>query len=173
MGRLILITGGARSGKSAHALKLARSLAETGLYFLATAEALDAEMAERIALHKAARPPAFATVEEPRELQRALEALAGRASLVVLDCLTLWVSNLMNAGETDAAIAEKARELASVLRAAPFRAIAVTGEVGAGIVPDNPAARRFRDLLGGVNQTLARRADEVFLMVAGHPLRVK
>lgn len=173
MGRIILITGGARSGKSAHALELACSLAHGGRYFLATAEAFDGEMAERIARHKAARAGAFATVEEPLELACALESLAGRATVVVLDCLTLWVSNLMGAGLSDAVMAEKGPELAAALGAAPFHAVVVSGEVGAGIVPDNPAARRFRDLLGWTNQAIARAADEVRLIVAGYPLRIK
>jgi adenosylcobinamide kinase / adenosylcobinamide-phosphate guanylyltransferase len=173
MGRIVLITGAARSGKSTHALTLARSLASSGLYFLATGEALDDEMAERIATHRARRPAAFTTVEEPRNLTGALDSLAGRAGLVVLDCLTLWVSNLISAGEDGAAIVAKARELAGALLQATFPSVVVTDEVGAGIVPENPVARRFRDILGWTNQEIARAAEEVILMVAGYPLRVK
>jgi adenosylcobinamide kinase / adenosylcobinamide-phosphate guanylyltransferase len=152
---------------------LARSLASSGLFFVATGEPLDDEMAERIAAHKARRPAAFTTVEEPRNLTGALDSLAGRAGLVVIDCLTLWISNLMTAGEDGAAIVAKARDLATALSRAPFPSVVVTDEVGAGIVPENPEARRFRDLLGWTNQEIARAAEKVILMVAGYPLRVK
>lgn len=173
MGRIVLITGGARSGKSTRALEVARSLAPTEPYFLATAEPLDDEMAERIATHRARRPPGFTTIEEPRDLTGALDSLAGRAGVVVLDCLTLWVSNLIGAGEDDTTILAKARGLAAALSRAPYPSVVVSDEVGSGIVPQNPLARRFRDLLGWTNQEVARAADEVILMVAGYPLKVK
>jgi adenosylcobinamide kinase / adenosylcobinamide-phosphate guanylyltransferase len=174
MGTVTLITGGARSGKSAHALALAQSAAPGARrFFIATAEALDDEMRERIAHHRARRPPELTTVEEPIALGSALAALDGRAGVVVVDCLTLWISNLMLAGRGDEAIIAEARALAGALAAARFESIAVTGEVGAGIVPENAAARRFRDLLGWTNQAVAQVAARVVLMVAGCPLRVK
>lgn len=173
MGRVILITGGARSGKSAHALALARSGPKRRLCFLATAEALDDEMAARIARHKAARSAEFQTVEEPRNLASALVSLEGRFDAVVIDCLTLWVSNLMGVGAGDDVILAAGGALAGLLRRAPLQSIVVTDEVGAGIVPENPTGRRFRDLLGWTNQTFAREADEVIMMVAGCPLRLK
>jgi len=175
MKKLTLITGGARSGKSAHALKLAESYRGVNRFFIATAEALDDEMRERIARHRRLRPAGITTIEEPRKVASAIQSLEGRAGLVILDCLTLWVSNLMSAypaGNIDAFLTE-ADSLASALTRASFSAIVVTDEVGYGIVPENPGARRFRDLLGLTNQKIAAAADEVLLMVAGYPQRIK
>lgn len=173
MGKITLITGGARSGKSAHALKIASERQGARRFFIATLEALDDEMAARIARHRSERPPDFATVEEPVNLASALESLNQRADVVVLDSLTLWVSNLMRIYPADNPFAFEAGTLAGILSQAEFESIIVTDEVGNGIVPDNPVARRFRDLLGETNQTIARAADQVILMVAGYPLRVK
>lgn len=175
MGKVTLITGGARSGKSAHALELADLYPDARRYFLATAEALDAEMTARIERHRIDRPADFTTVEEPINLAGALEGLGARADLVVLDCLTLWVSNLMRVYSIDSeeSFLADADALARVMLAAPFTTIVITDEVGSAIVPDNPVARRFRDLLGWTNQTIAKAAAEVILMVAGYPVRVK
>ncbi len=174
MPTLTLITGGSRSGKSTHAITLATAdPAATRHYFIATAEALDDEMRVRIAHHQATRPSTFVTVEEPVRLPTAIAALAGRADVAVLDCLTLWVSNLIGKGFDDGAILAQAGTLAAALRQAPFPMIVVTDEVGWGIVPDNPVARRFRDLLGWTNQKVAHAADRVILMAAGYPLRLK
>ncbi len=172
MGDVTLITGGARSGKSAHALALAHRTSGARRFFIATAEALDDEMRERIAHHRAHRSPDFATVEEPRAIAGAIATLGGRADVVVLDCLTLWVSNLM-ADRSDAEILSEARALVAAMSAAPFATIVVTDEVGAGIVPAHQSARRFRDLLGWTNQAVAAVAACVMLMVAGIPIRVK
>lgn len=174
MGTITLITGGARSGKSAHAIALAQAAPPgAGRFFIATAEALDDEMRERIAHHRAQRPAEFTTVEEPVSLGNAVAELDGRAGVVVVDCLTLWVSNLMLAGRSDEAVIAEARSLADRLANAHFGSIVITGEVGAGIVPENAVARRFRDLLGWTNQAVAQVATRVLLMVAGYPLRVK
>ena len=173
MGTVTLITGGARSGKSAHALALAHQAPGARRFFIATAEALDDEMHERIAHHRANRSADFATIEEPLAIGAALSELASSADIVVIDCLTLWISNLLMAGRDDGAILSEARGLAAAMADAPFASIVVTDEVGAGIVPDNPTARRFRDLLGWTNQAVAQAADRVVLMVAGYPLRVK
>jgi adenosylcobinamide kinase/adenosylcobinamide-phosphate guanylyltransferase len=173
MGTVTLITGGARSGKSTHALALAQQAPGTKRFFIATAEALDDEMRERIARHRASRAVDFVTIEEPIALAGALAALAGRADVVVVDCLTLWVSNLLIADRSDADILAAARSLTAAMADAPFASFVVTDEVGAGIVPENAIARRFRDLLGWANQALAQSAERVLLMVAGYPLRVK
>jgi len=174
MPTLTLITGGSRSGKSTHAVMLATAdAAATRRYFIATAEALDDEMRARIAHHQAARPSEFSTVEEPIDLATAITTLEGRADVAVLDCLTLWVSNLIGRGLDDGDILAEADALAAALRRAPFPIIVVTDEVGSGIVPDNPIARRFRDLLGWTNQKVGRVADQVLLMAAGYPLRLK
>jgi adenosylcobinamide kinase/adenosylcobinamide-phosphate guanylyltransferase len=174
---LTLITGGSRSGKSAHALRLAQARdarrSEYPPYFIATAEALDEEMTARIAHHRAVRPADFRTIEEPLALTETIGELRDKAGVVVLDCLTLWVANLMGAHLSDRAITAQAEELAHVLSGAPFPAIVVTDEVGSGLVPMDPVGRRFRDLLGWTNQKVALAADEVLLMVAGYPLTVK
>ena len=173
MGTVALITGGARSGKSAHALALALQAPGARRFFVATAEALDDEMRERIAHHRANRSADFVTIEEPIAIAAALSELAGRADVVVVDCLTLWISNLLMAQRSDKEILAEARGLAGVMAAAPFASFVVTDEVGAGIVPENAMARRFRDLLGWTNQALAQTAEHVLLMVAGYPMRVK
>ncbi len=172
MGTVTLITGGARSGKSTQALKLA--LPYQRRFFVATGQALDEEMTARIEFHQTTRPPDFQTVEEPVQVVAALERLGDRADLVVLDCLTLWISNLMQRREMDGTILAEADKLAAALKDASFASIVVTDEVGAGIVPtDHAASRRFRDLLGWTNQKVAAAAEQALLMVAGYPLKLK
>jgi adenosylcobinamide kinase/adenosylcobinamide-phosphate guanylyltransferase len=161
------VLGGARSGKSRHAERLIAALPPPWIY-LATAEAGDAEMAERIALHRQRRGKDWQTVDAPHDLAAALAAAADAPVLV--DCLTLWLSNRMLAGAHPEA--ETARlEAALAGRRRPV--VVVSNEVGSGIVPDNALARRFRDLQGCLNQRLAARAGRVILMVAGVPLVVK
>jgi adenosylcobinamide kinase / adenosylcobinamide-phosphate guanylyltransferase len=172
MGTVTLITGGARSGKSTQALKLARPYQRR--FFVATGQALDEEMTARIEFHRTTRPPDFQTVEEPVQVVAALERLGDRADLMVLDCLTLWISNLMQRHESDGSILAEADKLAAALKDASFASIVVTDEVGAGIVPtDHAESRRFRDLLGWTNQKIAAVAEQVLLMVAGYPLKLK
>ncbi len=172
--RFILITGGSRSGKSSCALSLAQTVAAQGqAYFIATAQPIDDEMRARIAHHRRQRPPAFQTIEEPLQLCRAVERLDAGAGVVVIDCLTLWISNLMAAGRGDDAILTESENLARLLGAARYRALVVSDEVGSGLVPMDPVGRRFRDLLGWTNQTIGRAADRILMMVAGYPLRVK
>jgi len=173
MGTITLITGGARSGKSTHALKLA--IPHRRKFFVATGEALDDEMAARIEQHRRSRPAEFHTVEEPVEIVEAIAKLDGKADLVIVDCLTLWISNLMmRRGTSDERILAEADKLAAALKRASFASIVVTDEVGAGIVPtDHAESRRFRDLLGWTNQKIAAAADDVFLMVAGYPMKAK
>ncbi len=172
--RLTLITGGARSGKSRYALALAQHCAPSGrAFFLATAQVLDQEMAERVARHRSARPARFETVEEPVAVAARLKSLEGAAAVAVIDCLTLWVSNLLCAGLSDAAVLGETELLTTALRSVSFPTIVVSGETGCGIVPENQLARRFRDLLGAANQQIGAAADALVLMVAGHPLRVK
>lgn len=173
MGTITLITGGARSGKSTHAMKLATPYRRK--YFVATGQALDDEMAARIEKHRASRPADFQTIEEPVEIVAALEGLNEKADVVIVDCLTLWISNLMLGGKQDEiATLAQAEGLAAALKRASFASIVVTDEVGAGIVPtDHAESRQFRDLLGWSNQKIAAAADDVILMVAGFPLKVK
>jgi adenosylcobinamide kinase/adenosylcobinamide-phosphate guanylyltransferase len=173
MGTITLVTGGARSGKSMQALKLA--LPYQRKFFVATGEALDGEMTARIEFHRTTRPVDFQTVEEPLNVVAALDKLRNSADLVVLDCLTLWVSNLMmRQAMGDELILAEADQLAAALKKASFASIVVTDEVGSGIVPtDHAESRRFRDLLGWTNQKVATVADQVLMMVAGYALKVK
>jgi adenosylcobinamide kinase/adenosylcobinamide-phosphate guanylyltransferase len=163
---LVLYLGGARSGKSRLALDRAASEG-AAVVFVATGEAGDDEMAERIALHRRERPAEWRTIEEPLELERVLGAVPGGETAVV-DCLSLWVANLGDAEDVEARSTAAAR-VAAVRRGLT---IAVTNEVGLGIVPDNALARRYRDTLGRVNAEWAALADEAYFVVAGRPLKL-
>ena len=162
-----LVLGGARSGKTRFALAAAERTA-ANLVMIATAQALDAEMADRIARHRAERDARWRTVEAPLDLPEALRALHP-GECAVVDCLTLWLSNLMHA-ERDVEAAGS--DLVDALGGAPD-VILVSNEVGWGVVPDNALARRFRDEAGRLHQRLAARADRVVLVVAGLPLTLK
>ena len=166
-GKVVLITGGARSGKSRRAETRARAFPGQPVY-IATAEALDAEMAERIASHRARRGPGWQTIEAPRDLVAALKSC--RNTPVLVDCLTLWLSNVMLA---EADIQAEAVQLEATLAAMAAPVVLVSNEVSYGIVPDYPLGRRFRDHQGILNQKIAARADRVVLVVAGLPLAVK
>ncbi len=166
--QLTLVLGGARSGKSRYAEGLFAVLPPPRIY-MATAEAGDAEMAERIALHRARRGKDWQTIEAPHDLAAALVEIDSNAPALV-DCLTLWLSNRMLAG-ADVEAETMHVEAALASRRGPV--ILVSNEVGSGIVPDNALARRFRDLQGRLNQRMAARAARVVLMVAGLPLVVK
>ena len=165
---IILITGGARSGKSVRAEARARAFPGRPVY-IATAEALDAEMRERIARHRARRGNEWLERETPLELVAAINETDGGGARLV-DCLTLWLTNLMLA-EID--WEKEASALAEALARQKSPVVLVTNEVGLGIVPDNALARRFRDAAGILNQMIARAADEVEFVVAGLPMRVK
>lgn len=168
---IILITGAARSGKSRHAEARAAALGARRLY-LATAEARDEEMAERIAAHRQRRGDGWITFEEPLELTAALLAQRGRVDCVLVDCVTIWLSNLLLG--RDLAHAEiRVDELVRTLPSLDFHVLLVTNEVGWSIVPDNALARQFRDLAGWANQRLAASASEVVLTVAGLPMTIK
>lgn len=166
MGRIILITGGARSGKSSFAERLAKK--EGGkLIYIATAQGFDKEMQDRIKRHKIRRGNLWKVIEEPKRISDVLRKIDG--GTVLLDCVTLWVNNLMNDKEPKREI-QRTLEIAKKGR---FNTIIVTNEVGMGIVPENGLARRYRDLLGSINQIIARKADIVFLMCSGIPIVVK
>lgn len=168
---LTLLLGGARSGKSALALRHAAT-SGTPVVFLATAEARDAEMADRIARHRADRPSAWQTVEAPLDVATPLRAAPDDAT-VVIDCLSLWVSNLLEDERSDDEIVAIAEEAARLAAARPGPTLAVSNEVGMGIVPVHELGRRYRDLLGRVNATWAAVAAEAFLVVAGRQLRLE
>lgn len=163
---LVLLTGGTRSGKSSLAVALAqRSGAD--VVFIATATAGDEEMAERIALHRAERPSGWTTVEEPLALREAIAAAPAEAC-VVIDCLSLWVANAL--ADDDAAAVERAAAAAAAAAARPGRTIAVSSEVGLGVVPVSALGRAYRDVLGRVNAIWSAEASEAYLVVAGRVL---
>lgn len=165
---LTFLLGGARSGKSAHAERLVTGFPAPWTY-IATAQTYDDEMNERIALHRARRGEGWKTIEVPHDLAGALEAVpAGEPVLV--DCLTLWLTNRMLA---EADLETEGERLEEVLSAPRGPWFVVSNEVGLGIVPDNALARRFRDAAGRLNQRIAARADSVLFMVAGLPMQVK
>ena len=167
-----LILGGARSGKSRHSLHLAR-IPSARIAFIATAQPGDADMAARIARHQAERPSSWLTLEEPFDVASACRRLTGRADLLLVDCLTLWVSNRLLRGDDDKTILQGADDLAAFMAAREASLLIVSNEVGAGVHPPTAAGLRFQDLLGLVNQRVAQAADRVTLMVAGIPLTVK
>lgn len=165
-----LILGGARSGKSAMAERMALSLSERPAY-VATSQAFDAEMAERIARHQADRDARFETFEEPLDLTGIIEATFQRHQVVLVDCLTLWISNLMAAErDIDAAVSDLAEFLATHQQAS---IVIVSNEVGLGIVPDNAMARAFRDHAGRAHQILGNVSANVVFVAAGLPLVMK
>lgn len=166
---IILIGGGARSGKSRYALDYARKRG-TRLMFVATAEAFDEEMAARIARHRAERGSAFSTIEEPLEIAAAIRKIT-EADAIVIDCLTLWLSNIMlTFGRS---VETEVEKLIAAAQASAAPVVAVTNEVGCGIVPESTLGRDFRDQAGVLNQRVAAVADEIYWMVFGQPLRVK
>jgi adenosylcobinamide kinase / adenosylcobinamide-phosphate guanylyltransferase len=168
---IILITGGARSGKSQYAERRAIEMGGRRLY-VATAEPKDEEMVQRIAEHRKRRSNQWRTIEEPLELSEALLAERGRTDCALVDCLTLWTSNLLIRRDEKYA-SQKVEELIEQLPQLDFHLLFVTNEVGWGIIPGNPLARKFRDLAGRTNQRLAQAANEVILMVAGMPIIAK
>ncbi len=168
----VLILGGARSGKSRYAVERARAL-QGPVAVVATAEPGDAEMARRIQRHRAERPPGWLTVEEPLDLGSALRGLAGRARVVVVDCLTLWVANLMQREPDDAPILGAADDLARQIAERHYHMLIVSNEVGLGVHPETADGLRFRDLLGLVNHKIAAGADQVVWLAAGLPLTLK
>lgn len=171
MGELILYLGGAKSGKTRLALAKAESYPGPWIY-LATAQALDAEMAERIKRHQAERGPGWRTLEAPYEPDLAIAGLTGQ-SPILMDCLTLWLSNLMGENDDPDKALVRVDRLAAAVAAYGGPVIVVSNEVGGGIVPMNALARQFRDLAGLANQRLAAAAGRVFLAVAGLELKIK
>lgn len=169
--QLIVVGGGVRSGKSTFALARARSLGARRA-FVATAQAFDQEMTERIALHREERGDDFRTIEEPIAIAQALASLSD-IDAVVIDCVTIWLSNLLLSERSRAQILDHVDELVEVLARRRFHAIVVTNEVGMGVVPESALGRAFRDLCGLTHQRLARQADEIDVAILGTVLRIK
>jgi adenosylcobinamide kinase/adenosylcobinamide-phosphate guanylyltransferase len=172
--QLIIILGGVRSGKSRYAQQLAGDIGKRVL-FLATAEAGDDEMKHRIARHKSSRPESWRTIEEQMDIAGALRKNAARADAVIIDCITVWLSNLLLHNEklSEKEMTAEIDRLIDSYEQGEVTYIIVSGEVGMGIVPEHPLGRIFRDYLGLANQRLAAKADRVVLMVAGIPMDVK
>jgi len=167
--RIVFVTGGARSGKSSFAL-IAAAKIRGRRAFVATATALDAEMLARIEKHRLDRGGEWETIEEPLGIAKVIDETKDKYAVLVIDCLTLWLSNVLLSG-LDAE--SEIDELVSTLAACPAPLFIVSNEVGMGIVPENELARRFRDLAGLLNQKVAGIADEVYLVVSGIPVNIK
>ena len=170
--RLILVTGGARSGKSFFAQRLAQDR-EGRTVFIATAEAGDDEMRTRVEKHRRGRPSTWHTIEEPCRLFEAVRTCEGIFDVVLIDCMALWISNLLLKGRDETGILQEVSTLVATCQALAAQVIIVSNEAGMGIVPDNRLSRSFRDILGKTNQEIASAADEVFFLVAGIPLQIK
>ncbi len=172
-GRTIFVIGGCRSGKSRHAIDLAESMNPEKPVFIATCVPGDEEMADRVEKHQQERGRRWTTIEAPLAMPEAISENSSAESVVVVDCLTLWISNLMTAPELGDRLSNAASDLVQSLESAQGTVILVSNEVGAGIVPENRMAREFRDLAGRVNQAVAACADQVEWMVAGIPVSIK
>jgi len=185
MGKLILVLGGARSGKSTHAQKLAREAANSGLVaYVGTGVACDDEMRARFEKHRHSRPPQWATIEAPTEVPQVIQRMGREYTVMIVDCLTTLITNwlaemgqLEEPGENMAGLEEailgRVKELVQATRETRAAVIVVSNEVGLGIVPAFKAGRVFRDLAGLANQVIAREADEVYMMWAGIPHKIK
>ncbi|MFA5795060.1 MAG: bifunctional adenosylcobinamide kinase/adenosylcobinamide-phosphate guanylyltransferase [Candidatus Brocadiia bacterium] len=177
MKKFILITGGARSGKSHYAVELAKKLTAPPsthrVVYIATSCFHDEEMDKRIAAHKKSRPAEWQTVEEDKNIDTVIFNLKGLSEIVVIDCLTILTSNLMLELKDQEQVLKRAESMLRVINDSDMTVIAVTNEVGSGIVPETVLGRDFRDLSGKFNQMAAAAADEVYLMVTGIPLKIK
>ena len=173
MGKLILVLGGARSGKSGFAQRLAQERGGEAVAYVATAEAKDEEMAARIALHRRSRPTIWQTVEAPSRLPESIIEHSRHANVLLVDCLTLWISNLLFETGDSEKVLDRIGDLIQAIESADCPVVLVSNEVGTGIVPENKLARQYRDLAGAVNQTVAQHADKVVWMVAGIPVKIK
>lgn len=180
MGRMILVLGGARSGKSAYAQRLAQELGGERVLFVATAEAGDAEMARRIDTHRRERPAAWRTLEAPRHTGQVMRGHLHDADVVLIDCLTLLVSNTIlplgmppPATAAETLVRQELEALIQVCRESPATFVVVSNEVGLGLVPETALGRLYRDLQGLANQTLAAQARSVYLLVAGLAVDIK
>jgi adenosylcobinamide kinase/adenosylcobinamide-phosphate guanylyltransferase len=172
MRKFIFIIGGARSGKSGFAVRIAKKIGKKVL-FIATCVPRDEEMKARVRLHKRSRPAGWKVIEENKEIPARLADEKDKFEAVIIDCLGLYISNLLLRGMTQKKIEERIESMARALSNRKATAILVSNDVGSGIVPDNPMARRFRDLAGVANQMIARYADTVYFMQAGIPIKIK
>jgi len=172
MGKLIFITGGARSGKSKYAVGLAKNM--TGkVVFLATGEAKDEETKRRIEEHRKSRPREWKTIEETKDIASVLLNIQPSHEILIIDCLTFFISNLLLGGVDEKVILEEIKRITEIILQSDCTTIVVSNEVGGGIVPDNKLGRRFRDIVGLANQIMANSAREVWFTVSGIPIKIK
>jgi len=172
MKKFIFILGGARSGKSSYAVELAKRLNKKTV-FIATCISFDEEMKKRIKMHKTLRPREWDLIEEGKDISSVLAGFKNKYKVILIDCLGMWLSNLLLDGLKDKEIEKEVFKLINSISKFKGVTIIVSNEVGAGIVPHNPLARKFRDLLGIVNQVMAKNADEVIFMQSGIPVIIK
>ncbi|MBE0446618.1 MAG: bifunctional adenosylcobinamide kinase/adenosylcobinamide-phosphate guanylyltransferase [Actinobacteria bacterium] len=170
-GKLILFLGGARSGKSALAEKLASEYADVA--YIATADAIDDEMIERIAKHKKSRPSRWITYEVEGDLRGAFKRACSGADAIIIDCMTVYIGGRMHKTAGDHEIMEEIIEIIGDVSRSGKTVLIISNEVGMGVVPEYPVGRRYRDLLGAINQRIAEAADKVILTIAGIPLDIK
>lgn len=173
MGETIFVLGGCRSGKSRHALALAEDRRGSGNCFIATCVPYDAEMKDRVRRHQEERGGKWRSVDAPLALPEAIDRQCDTADVIVIDCLTLWMNNLIMDDRTDEEVLAQVEQLKDALAKARCPVFIVSNEVGTGIIPENQLARRFRDLTGFTNQRMAACADQVVWMVAGIPVKIK
>jgi len=172
MKKFIFILGGVKSGKSEYAVKLAKKITKK-VAFIATGTPSDKEMEERIKKHKKLRPIFWKLIAEEKNIVSVLEKLNNKYEVVLIDCLGLWISNLMAENLSEKKIEKMVNNLIKTILKLKFTTIVVSNEVGAGIVPANPVARKFRDILGYTNKMMAKKADQVIFTVAGIPIKIK
>ncbi len=172
MGKITFILGGARSGKSSYALKMAQKRHKK-VAFIATCEPKDLEMKKRIAAHKNFRPKNWQTFEEPKDIYGLLKSIGDKFELIILDCLTLWVSNLLLKGLNEEKLIDEIQRILDLLKKIKAKSVIVSNEVGLGIVPGNKLSRDFRDITGKINQIVAKKAEEVIFMASGLSLKIK
>ena len=173
MKETIIVIGGCRSGKSRHALEMAEKIAGKEKFFIATLVPNDVEMKQRVARHQKDRGNTWTTIEVPVLVPEVIAEYSQKADVILIDCLTLWVNNLLMETKDEGKITKHIQKLTQSLKKAQCPVILVSNEVGTGIVPDNKLARLFRDIAGFVNQDVAKCADRVIWMVAGIPVNIK
>lgn len=173
MNKTVFVLGGCRSGKSSYALERAQKASVDNTVFIATCVPHDDEMKSRVARHRKERGSNWQTVEAPVDLPQAIDRLNGKAGIILVDCLTLWISNLLMENPDSESVLHQVQSLTRSVKASDCPVILVSNEVGAGIVPENKLARLYRDLVGSTNQAVADCADQVVWVIAGIPVTIK
>ena len=173
LNEIVFVIGGCRSGKSKHALQIAEDMPGDRKIYIATCVPQDDEMRQRVAKHQSERSRAWVTIEEPLDLPQVISENSPKADVLLVDCLTLWLNNLLMEANDEAKLEGKTSQLTNALKNATCPVILVSNEVGTGIVPENKLARQYRDFTGNANQAVAKAAGKVIWMVAGIPVNIK